>query len=37
MKIKVSDLIATFLAKKGMKHVFGIVGAGNAHIFDSVL
>jgi acetolactate synthase-1/2/3 large subunit len=36
MKIKVSDLIATFLAKKGMKHVFGIVGAGNAHIFDSV-
>jgi acetolactate synthase-1/2/3 large subunit len=36
MKIKASDLIATFLAKKGMKHVFGIVGAGNAHIFDSV-
>jgi acetolactate synthase-1/2/3 large subunit len=36
MKIKVSDLIAMFLAKKGMKHVFGIVGAGNAHIFDSV-
>ncbi|MEI6194768.1 MAG: thiamine pyrophosphate-binding protein, partial [Verrucomicrobiota bacterium] len=36
MKIKVSELIATFLAKKGMKHVFGIVGAGNAHIFDSV-
>jgi acetolactate synthase-1/2/3 large subunit len=36
MKIKVSDLIATFLAQKGMKHVFGIVGAGNAHIFDSV-
>ncbi len=36
MKIKVSELIATFLAQKGMKHVFGIVGAGNAHIFDSV-
>ena len=36
MKIKVSELIATFLARKGMKHVFGIVGAGNAHIFDSV-
>ena len=36
MKKKVSDLIATFLAQKGMKHVFGIVGAGNAHIFDSV-
>lgn len=36
MKIKVSELIARFLAQKGMKHVFGIVGAGNAHIFDSV-
>lgn len=36
MKIKVSDLIAKFIAGKGMKHVFGIVGAGNAHIFDSV-
>ena len=36
MKRKVSDLIAHFLARKGMKHVFGIVGAGNAHIFDSI-
>jgi acetolactate synthase I/II/III large subunit len=36
VKRKVSDLIAEFLAKKGMRHVFGIVGAGNAHIFDSV-
>ena len=36
MKRKVSDLIAQFLARKGMNHVFGIVGAGNAHIFDSI-
>ncbi|MEO6035630.1 MAG: thiamine pyrophosphate-binding protein [Verrucomicrobiota bacterium] len=36
MKRKVSDLIAEFLVRKGMKHVFGIVGAGNAHIFDSI-
>jgi acetolactate synthase I/II/III large subunit len=36
VKRKVSDLIAEFLTNKGMKHVFGIVGAGNAHIFDSI-
>jgi len=36
MKVKVSDLIARFLAEKGATHVFGIIGAGNAHIFDSV-
>lgn len=36
MKVKVSDLIADFLAERGMKHVFGIVGSGNAHIFDSI-
>lgn len=34
--VKVSDLIAQFLVDKGMRHVFGIIGAGNAHIFDSV-
>lgn len=34
--VKVSDLIAKFLVDKGMRHVFGIIGAGNAHIFDSV-
>ncbi|TCD01955.1 thiamine pyrophosphate-binding protein [Pedobacter frigidisoli] len=34
--IKVSDLIADFLAEKEIKHVFGIIGAGNAHIFDSI-
>ena len=35
-KIKVSDLIADFLEEKEIKHVFGIIGAGNAHIFDSI-
>lgn len=34
--MKVSDYIADFLAEKGIRHVFGIVGAGNAHLFDSI-
>jgi acetolactate synthase-1/2/3 large subunit len=33
---KVSDLIAEFLEQKQIKHVFGIIGSGNAHIFDSI-
>ena len=36
MQIKVSDLIADFLEQKEIRHVFGIIGAGNAHIFDSI-
>lgn len=36
MKIKVSDAIAGFFEKNGMTHLFGIIGAGNVHIFDSV-
>lgn len=36
MQKKVSDLIAEFLVQKEIKHVFGIIGAGNAHIFDSI-
>jgi acetolactate synthase-1/2/3 large subunit len=36
MKVKVSDLIARFMVEKKMKHVFGIIGSGNAHIFDSI-
>lgn len=36
MQIKVSDQIARFLEEKEIKHVFGIIGAGNAHIFDSI-
>lgn len=34
--MKVSDYIAQFCAEKGMSHVFGIIGSGNAHIFDSI-
>ncbi len=34
--MKISDLIADFLAEKEIRHVFGIIGAGNAHIFDSI-
>jgi|TARA_R110002050_G_scaffold260733_5_gene400531 acetolactate synthase-1/2/3 large subunit len=34
--VKVSDLVALFLKEKGIKHVFGIIGSANAHIFDSI-
>lgn len=33
---KVRDYIAKFLADQGIRHVFGIVGAGNAQIFDAI-
>ncbi len=33
---KVSDLIADFLEQKKIRKVFGIIGSGNAHIFDSI-
>ena len=36
MKVKVSDVIADFFAAHDIRHAFGIVGAANAHIFDSV-
>ncbi|MBI4432101.1 MAG: thiamine pyrophosphate-binding protein [Candidatus Omnitrophica bacterium] len=36
MSVKASDRIAKFLKRHGIRHVFGIVGAGNAHIFDSI-
>ena len=35
-RIKVSDLIAKFLKNKRIKHVFGIIGSANSHIFDSI-
>ena len=35
-KIKVSDLVANFLKEKKIKHVFGIIGSANSHIFDSI-
>jgi acetolactate synthase-1/2/3 large subunit len=36
MDIKVSDLVADFLEARGLRHVFGIIGAGNANLFDAV-
>ena len=35
-KVKASDLIAKFLKEKKIKHVFGIIGSANSHIFDSI-
>jgi acetolactate synthase-1/2/3 large subunit len=35
-KSKVSDLVAQTLEKLGITHVFGIIGAGNVHIFESI-
>lgn len=35
-KKKVADLIADFLERHKLRHVFGIVGAGNCHIFDAI-
>ena len=34
--MKIADQIANFLEAKKIKHIFGIIGAGNAHIFDSI-
>ena len=34
--VKVSDEIAKFLKDKEIKHVFGIIGSANSHIFDSI-
>jgi acetolactate synthase-1/2/3 large subunit len=35
-KKKVSDFLALFLKEKKIKHIFGIIGSANAHIFDSI-
>jgi acetolactate synthase-1/2/3 large subunit len=35
-KVKVSDLIAKALEDLGIEHVFGIVGAGNVHLFEAI-
>lgn len=37
MRIKVSDLIASFFQRKGVRHGFGIIGSANSHIFDSIV
>lgn len=36
MKQKVSEFIAEYLEKRGIRHVFGIIGAGNVRIFESI-
>lgn len=36
MELKVSDLIANFFEEKKIDTVFGIIGAGNAHLFDAI-
>jgi len=33
---KVSDLVAELLEKFGITHAFGIIGAGNVHLFESI-
>lgn len=33
---KVSDQIALLLEQMGIRHVFGIIGAGNVHLFESI-
>jgi acetolactate synthase-1/2/3 large subunit len=35
-KKKVSEILALFLKEKKIKHIFGIIGSANAHIFDSI-
>src|SRR3989338_4203555 len=34
--MKLSDFVADFLAKEGIKHVFGLTGGAVVHLFDSV-
>lgn len=34
--IKVSELIAESLEQLGIKHVFGMIGAGNVHLFEAI-
>ena len=36
MDKKVSDYLAEFFKAQSIRHVFGIVGAGNAHVFDAI-
>jgi len=35
-EIKVSDAVAMLLEELGVKHAFGIIGAGNVHLFESI-
>lgn len=35
-KVKVSDQIAESLERLGVRHAFGIIGAGNVHLFEAI-
>lgn len=35
-QVKVAESVADFLAQQGIRHVFGIIGSANAHLFDAV-
>lgn len=35
-KIKVSELLAESLEQLGIRHAFGIIGAGNVHLFEAI-
>jgi acetolactate synthase-1/2/3 large subunit len=35
-KIKVAQLVAEQLEEMGIRHVFGIIGAGNVHLFEAI-
>lgn len=34
--VKISDQIALLLEQLGIRHAFGIIGAGNVHLFESI-
>ena len=33
---KVADAVANYLKDAGIRHIFGIIGSANAHLFDSI-
>lgn len=35
-EVKVSDQVAVLLEELGIRHAFGIIGAGNVHLFESI-
>ena len=35
-EVKVSDQVAILLEELGIRHAFGIIGAGNVHLFESI-
>jgi acetolactate synthase I/II/III large subunit len=35
-EVKVSDQVALLLEQLGIRHIFGIIGAGNVHLFESI-